>query len=76
MEYNTHDMTYRKWSWSMIYHFVQLVTAQLYVLDITSCRLLLKTVSGTFSLPVLRHDVESDEGSIEAVEQYCLFAVF
>ena len=50
--------------------------AQLYVLDIASGRLLLKTVTGTGSLSVLRLDVLSYEGRIEAVEQSSLFVVF
>ena len=41
----------------IIYHLCNSPTALLYVFDIASGRLLLKTATGTGSLPVLGHDV-------------------
>ena len=52
------------------------MTVQLYVLDIASSYLQLNTAAGTGNLSVLWQDVQSDEGSIEAVEQSSLFVVF
>ena len=57
-KYNIENMTYQKWlspKWFTI--SCNSPTAQLYVLDIASYRLLLKTVTGTGSLSVLLHDV-------------------
>ena len=41
----------------IVYHLCNSPTAQLYVRDIASGRLLPKTATGTGSLPVLGHDV-------------------
>ena len=57
-KYNIENLNYQKWlspKWFTILCNSQ--TAQLYVLDIASDRLLLKTVTGTWSLSVLLHDV-------------------
>ena len=58
IKYNIGDMNYQKWSLTKWFTILcNSPTAQLYVLDIASRRLLLKTVTGTGSLSVLRHDV-------------------
>ena len=57
-EYNIETMTYQKWLSPKYFTILcHSPTAQLYVLDIASDRLLLKTATGTGSLSVLLHDV-------------------